>query len=270
MKLNTLHISGPLLALITLTWMPGGATAAEPDARSIVANSLQAFYYAAKDMRARVTMRLINAQGQERRREMTMLRKNSGEGGEQRYYIYFHAPSDVKGTTFMVWKYLQKEDDRWIFIPSIKLVRRIAADDKRSSFVGSDFTHEDVSGRSVDDETHSLLRTEEMAGRAAYVVESKPRARSDYARRLSWIDKQHGLPLKEEYFDARDEKVRVFTADQIEQVDGYWTITARTMKNLQTGHRTQTRFADIKYDVGLKQNLFSERYLRNPPRKWIR
>ncbi len=270
MKLNTFCVRGILLALITLVWMPGGATAAEPDARTIVANSLQAFYYAGKDMRARVSMRLINAQGQERRREMTMLRKDSGEGGEQRYYIYFHAPSDVKGTTFMVWKYLQKEDDRWIFIPSIKLVRRIAADDKRSSFVGSDFTHEDVSGRSVNDEVHTLLRTEEMAGRVAYVVESRPRAQTDYVRRLSWIDQQHWLPLKEEYFDARDEKARVFTADQVEQVDGHWTVKSRTMKNLQTGHRTQTRFDDIQYDVGLNQNLFTERYLRNPPRKWIR
>lgn len=270
MKLNTRHFSAPLLALITLVWVSSSATAAEPDAQSIIANSLQAFYYAGKDMRTRISMRLINAQGQERKREMTLLRKNTGEGGEQRYYIYFHAPSDIKGTTFMVWKYLHKEDDRWIFIPAIKLVRRIAADDKRSSFIGSDFTYEDVSGRSVDDETHALLRTEEMAGRAAYVIESKPKAQADYVRRLSWIDQQHELPLKEEYFDARDEKVRVFTANEIEQVDGHWTVTARTMKNLQTGHRTQTHFTNIKYDVGLKQNLFTERYLRNPPRKWIR
>lgn len=270
MKLNTWLIPTPLLILITLIWMPNGVSGAEANARTIVRNSLQAFYYAGKDMRAKVTMRLINAQGQERKREMIMLRKNTGEAGEQRYYIYFRAPSDIKGTTFMVWKYLQKEDDRWIFIPAIKLVRRIAADDKRSSFVGSDFTHEDVSGRSLDDETHTLLRTEEIAGRSAYIIESKPKVQANYTRRLSWIDQQHWLPLKEEYFDARDQKVRAFTADRVEQIDGHWTVTARTMKNLQTGHHTQTRFGDIKYDIGLKQNLFSERFLRNPPRKWIR
>lgn len=270
MSLHTWRIPGPVLALIILAWMSGIATAAEPDAQTIVANSLQAFYYAGDDMRVRVSMRLINAQGQERRREMILLRKNIGKSGEQRYYIYFRAPPDIKGTTFMVWKYLHREDDRWIFIPAIKLVRRIAADDKRSSFIGSDFTYEDISGRAVDDETHTFLRTEELAGRAAYVIESKPKTRADYARRLSWIDQQRGLPLKEEYFDARNEKVRVFTADRIEQVDGYWTVTSRTMKNLQTGHRTQVRFYDIKYDVGLKKNLFSERYLRTPPRKWIR
>lgn len=270
MKLNISHFSGSLLALSILTWMSSSARAADSDARTIVANSLQAFYYAGKDMHTRISMRLINAQGQERKRDMTMLRKNIGERGEQRYYIYFHAPSDIKGTTFMVWKYLREEDDRWVFIPAIKLVRRIAADDKRSSFFGSDFTYEDVSGRAVDDEMHTLLRIGKVVDRVAYVVESKPKVQAGYARRLSWIDQQHKLPLKEEYYDARGKKVRVFTADQIKLVDGHWTVTVRTMKNLQTGHRTQTHFDDTQYNVGLKQTLFTERYLRNAPRKWIR
>ncbi|MEN8131529.1 MAG: outer membrane lipoprotein-sorting protein, partial [Pseudomonadota bacterium] len=113
-----------------------GSAATQPTADKIVARSLETFYYAGKDQRARISMRLINSQGKQRRREMTLLRKNLGTGGEQRYYIYFHAPADVKGTAFMVWKYPAREDDRWIFIPAIKLVRRIAADDKRSSFVG--------------------------------------------------------------------------------------------------------------------------------------
>jgi len=269
-KLNTLRVSGISLALFALVLPSTGVNAAEPDARKIVARSLQTFYYTGTDMQARISMRLINAQGRERKRVMTLLRKNIGDKGSQRYYIYFHAPVDVKGTTFMVWKYLQKEDDRWIFIPAIKLVRRIAADDKRSSFVGSDFTYEDVSGRAVDDEAHTLLRTEKLNGRPVYVVESKPKTKTDYVRRLSWIDRERWLPLKEEYFDARGEKMRVFTANRVEQVDGQWTATARTMKNLQTGHRTEARFDRVKYGVGLQQGLFSERYLRNPPRRWIR
>jgi hypothetical protein len=246
------------------------AQAAEIDARTIVNRSLQAFYYAGGDMWTQVRMRLINAQGKERRRDMTMLRLNVGTEGEQRYYIYFHAPADVKGTGFLVWKYPQREDDRWIYIPAINLVKRIAADDKRSSFVGSDFTYEDVSGRDVDDETHTLLREEGLNGRQVYVVESRPKITVDYVRRVAWIDRERGLPLKEEYFDARDERVRVFTADRVEQVDGHWTIMARTMKNLQTGHRTETGFDQVKYGVGLEESLFSERYLRRPPQKWIR
>lgn len=260
----TLAMLAGVLAAASSAW------AAEDDAAAIVARSLQAFYYAADDMQARITMRLINAQGKERKRDMTLLRRNTGGEGEQRYFIYFHSPTDVKGTSFMVWKSLQHEDDRWIFIPAIKLVRRIAADDKRSSFVGSDFTYEDVSGRDVEDETHTLLRSEEIGGRPASVIESRPKAVVDYARRLSWIDREHGLPLREEYYDARGEKVREFTADKVEQIGGQWTVTARTMRNLQTGHRTETVFEAVRYDVGLADDLFSERYLRNPPRQWLR
>lgn len=270
MKQMVRQAFGILLASTTAGSLIAGAHAAELDARTIIVRSLDAFYYAGDDMRARITMRLINAQGKQRKRVMTMLRKNIGTGGEQRYYIYFHGPADVKGTTFMVWKYIQKQDDRWIFIPAINLVRRIAADDKRSSFVGSDFTYEDVSGRAVDDEVHTLLRQEALDARPVYVVESRPKEKTDYTRRVSWIDRERWLPLKEEYFDAREEKVRVFTVDSIAQMDGHWTATARTMKNLQTGHRTETSFDAVSYDVGLEQNLFTERYLRKPPRKWIR
>jgi len=270
MTLKSLRVAGTLMALAALGTLAGTAQAAEADARAIVERSLQAFYYAGTDMQARIAMRLINPQGKERKRDMTMLRLNMGQAGDQRYYIYFHSPSDVKGTSLLVWKYPQKEDDRWIYIPAIKLVKRIAADDKRSSFVGSDFTYEDVSGRDVDDETHILKGEEDLNGRPAYVIESQPKAAADYVRRVSWIDRERGLPLKEEYFDARDEKVRVFNADKVEEVNGHWTVTARTMKNLQTGHRTETVFEQVRYDIGLTNSIFSERYLRNPPRKWIR
>ena len=246
------------------------ARAADPSADDIVKRSLETFYYAGNDMRAKVQMKLINPQGKIREREMTMLRINLGKSGDQRYYIYFHGPADVKGTAFMVWKYPAKEDDRWIFVPTLKLVKRIAADDKRSSFVGSDFTYEDVSGRELEDETHALVRKEGLGGRPTYVVESKPKAAADYSRRLSWIDSERWLPLKEEYLDARNEPLRTFNADKVDQTGKYWTVTARSMKNLQSGHRTEVVYREVEYDVGLKQDIFTERYLRDAPSHWVR
>lgn len=260
-----------LMLAFFLGGLPALAQAVEaPDADEIIQRSLQAYYYAGDDGRSRVSMRLINAQGKQRLREMTMLRKNLGADGEQRYYIYFHKPSDVKGTSFMVWKYPAKDDDRWIFIPAIKLVRRIAADDKRSSFVGSDFTYEDISGREAGDETHSLLRSEDWQGRPTYVIESRPKATIDYVRRVSWIDRDRHVPLKEEYYDARGEMLRIFTADEVKLVDGLWTASRRTMRDKQSGHRTVVLLEDISYNIGLGDDLFTQRYLRRPPRRWVR
>jgi len=251
-----------LAAALALT-APAAARAQMP-AAEIVKRSLAAFYAEGKDMQTRVSMSLVNAQGGERKRDLTLLRKNMPAAGEQRYYMYFHAPPDVKGTTFLVWKYPAKDDDRWIYIPSIKLVRRIAASDKRSSFVGSDFTYEDVSGRDASDENHTLLREESLGGRPCYVIESQPVASADYAKRVSWIDKERWLPLKEEYTDSRGRMIRVFTADKVEQIAGHWTVTQRTMKNLTAGQHTVVLFQDTVYDQGLGDNIFTERALREP------
>jgi outer membrane lipoprotein-sorting protein len=250
--------------------VPALARAADPSADEIVKRSLETFYYAGNDMRAKVQMKLINPQGKVRERDMTMLRINLGKSGDQRYYIYFHNPADVRGTSFMVWKYPAREDDRWIFVPTLRLVKRIAADDKRSSFVGSDFTYEDVSGRDLEDEAHVLVRKEDLGGRPTYVVESRPKSAADYSRRLTWIDSERWLPLKEEYLDARNEPFRTFTADKVEQAGKYWTVTARSMKNLQSGHRTEVVYQEVGYDVGLKQDIFTERYLRDAPSQWVR
>lgn len=238
-------------------------------AEQIIEQSQRAFYYTAEDMQAKVTMQLIDADGGTRKRVMTMLRRDTTESGEQKYFIYFHEPGDVRRMTFMVWKDPVKDDQRWIFIPAVDLVRRIAADDKRSSFVGSDFTYEDVSGRDVADDSHSLLREETLESKETYVVESIPKEIVEYSKRISWIDKQTLLPLKESYYDAQGELYRVFTADRIEEISGWPTVTQRTMKNIKTSHRTEVVYDSIAYDLGLVDKDFSERRMRRPPRAWI-
>jgi len=92
----------------------------------------------------------------------------------------------------------------------------------------------------------------------------------DYGYRLAWIDKETFVLWKEEYYDKRNELYKVFTADEVRQVQGFWTVSKRTMKNMQNGHRTEVSFTDVAYNVGLEASLFTERYLSNPPTRWIR
>ncbi|MBI5287172.1 MAG: outer membrane lipoprotein-sorting protein [Deltaproteobacteria bacterium] len=240
-------------------------------AEDIMKKSQAAFLYPSKDFKARVVMRLISREGNERIREMTMLRKNYGEsGGEQRYFIYFFQPADVRDMVFMVYKYPARDDDRWLFVPAINMVKRIAAQDKSSSFVGSDFTYEDISGRDIEDDNHTIVKEERFGERDCYVVKSVPKAGDvDYNYKLSWVDKASFLPLKEEYYDKKGEFYKVFTADEIRDVKGFPTIVKRMMRNLQSGHRTEVTFSKVDYNVGIEDSLFSERYLRQPPKKWV-
>ena len=247
--------------------VPGAPVGAQPSAEEIMGKAHLAMFYRGEDMRARVTMRLVSRDGKERVRELTMSRRDLQDGGEQRYFIYFHRPPDVRDMTFLVWKYPGKDDDRWLYVPALKLVRRIAASDKRSSFAGSDFSYEDVSGREPEEDAHKLLREEKVGERSAYVVESVPKdpASVDFSRKVSWIDKATWLPLKEEYYDRRGELSRLFTAEELKEIQGFWTITRRVMKNVQTGHWSESVMAEVRYNQKLLPELFTERALRAPP-----
>ncbi len=258
-----------LLLLLTAVSLP----AQTPSADDIAAKSQQAFYYAGEDMSARVVMTLTTASGQQRVRDMTMLRRNVEPGaaadGRQKYFMYFHSPTDVRGTAFLVAKEPGRDADRWLFVPALNLVQRIAARDAESSFVGSDFSYEDVSGRPLAADTRRLLPEGSLNGKPCYVIESVPKGRAGFTRKLAWIDRATFLPLKEEYYDAQQQLARVFTADEVREVDGISTIVKRTMKNEKSGHHTAVEFREVRYHAGLTDEVFTERSLRRPPAPWI-
>ncbi|MBI4516000.1 MAG: outer membrane lipoprotein-sorting protein [Deltaproteobacteria bacterium] len=266
--MSRLGFVGFLLAV-----MPAVAQA-QPTATDIVEKSQQAFYYPGSDMKAKVTMELIAGEGKKRTRVLAMLRKNDSTSRNQKYFLYFHQPGDVRRTAFLVWKYPEKDDDRWIFIPALNAVRRVAASDSRSSFVGSDFTYEDISGRDLSADAHTLLHEEKLGEADCYVIESIPKSGAEYTKKRAWIDQATFLPRQEEYYDAQNELARRFTADAIENVaagEGKTipTVVKRTMRNVKSGHRTEVRFESVAYDVGLDDEVFAERALQSPPRKWI-
>jgi hypothetical protein len=263
------------LALLVLA-LPARPVAQDKTAAQIVQESRRAFYYAGNDMKASVSMELITADGKRRARVLTMLRRNDPKTSNQKYFLYFHEPGDVRRTAFLVWKYPEREDDRWIFIPAVNMVRRVAARDSRSSFVGSDFTYEDVSGRDVSADTHTLVREERVGDAHCYVIQSVPKVPMDYTKKLAWIDKKTFLPLKEEYYDAQVQLARLFAADRIDTIaaeggrKSYQTVTKRTMRNIKSGHRTEVTFTRVAYDLGLDDGIFSESSLQNPPQQWVR
>jgi len=265
-------VKSKLIPMILLTLVGTFATAASAeDAEAIMRKSHLAYYYAADDGMVEVTMRIIDKRGKERTREFVMLRLDEEEGGNQKYYTYFKKPSDVSRLTFMVHKTAGGNDMRWIYVPSVDLVKPISADDKNSSFVGSDFTYEDVSGRHWSEDTHSLIGDSTIDGRSAYVIQSVPKEQyKGFARKVSFIDKVNLLPRREEYYDKKDNLVRLFTSGTVEDIDGVTTMTTRTMEDVKKGGKTVIEFSSIDYNVGLDASFFTERYLKNPPREFIK
>ncbi len=255
-----------MLALLLATGAVFGQNANE-----IMKKSHMAYYYAGDDGIAEVTMRITDKRGKERIKEFTMLRMDESDGGSQKYYTYFRKPSDVSRLTFMVHKSPDGNDQRWIYIPSIDLVKPISADDKNSSFVGSHFSYEDVSGRHWTEDKHTMLSDSTIDGRGVFVIESVPiEDDKSLARKVSYIDKENYLPLLEEYYNKKGKLERLFKAGKIEEIDGFTTMTTRSMENLKKKGKTIIEFSSIRYNVGLKSDFFTERYLKNPPRQFIK
>jgi len=246
-------------------------SAQTPNADEIAKKSHLAYYYAANDGVAEVHMTITNKRGKERVREFTMLRLDLAEGGNQMYYTYFRKPSDVARLTFMVHKVADGNDKRWIYVPAVDLIKPISADDKNSSFVGSDFTYEDVSGRHWTEDNHKFLREDELDGKPVYVIEAVPKTPyKGFAKKISYIDKENFLPLKEEYYDKKGNLERVFRAEKIEDINGVLTVTRRSMENVKKGSKTVVEFSQITYNAGIPKDIFTERYMKNPPRKFIK
>ncbi len=259
-----------LLVIAMMIWS-ANVSAQDMTAEEIMKKSHLSLYYSGDDGLAEVKMTIVNSRGKEREREFAMLRKDIEEGGRQNYYTYFRKPHDVSRLTFMVHKMPEETDNRWLYVPAVDLVKRISADDKNSSFVGSDFTYEDVSGRHWSEDNHTLKGEEQLNGKDVYVIESIPKEEYEgFARKVSYISKDSFLPLKEEYYDDKGELERIFTAEEVKTIEGIETATLRKMHNVQKDQYTTVEFASIDYNVGIEEDVFTERFLKNPPRKFIR
>lgn len=251
----------PFLAL--LLSLPLTAAAALT-ADEIVAEANRAAYYAGQDGRADVSMTISAPGGQTRSRQFTILRLTDGDK-DQKFYVYFQAPADVRKMAYLVWKNVGRDDDRWLWLPALNLKKRVAPGDKRTSFVGSDFFYEDVSGRGLEEDHHQLQEETETT----YLLRSEPKDRDsvEFAWYLVTIDKQSFLPLKAVYYDHQGQAYRQVEALKVETVDGHPTVIEARASDLRAGTSTINRFSKIKYDTGLNKRIFTERFLRRPPRE---
>ncbi len=241
--------------------------AQELSVNEIVTKANLAAYYEGKDGLSDVKMTITDSQGRKRVREFRIMRLNIKEGGAQKFYVYFKKPADVAKMVYMVWKHLNNDDDRWLYLPALDLVKRIASSDKRSSFVGSHFVYEDISGRDIEDDTHTLVDSTDQL----YKIKNVPKNLKGlaFAYYFIWIDKASFLPVKAEYYDSNDQLLRSIKALKVENIQGYPTVVKSIAKDYQRKGETEMDFSNVKYDVGLTENIFAERYLRKAPTKWI-
>lgn len=178
--------------------------------------------------------------------------------------IVFQKPAGVAGTRFLTIANKDKPDDRWIFLPSLGKVRRISAGEGSGSFMGTDFSYDDVSlmDRDVDLDTFTLAREETLDGKSCWVLEARPKDPGyQYSRMLLWIGKADSISWKIEMYDRRDAPVKVLTIDKVQDIQGRLSPVQTTVKSVQAGTST-VLFVDIlKYDDKIPPTVFTVRFL---------
>lgn len=256
------------LTLIALTLATGVGAEPMTNADDVTARADLAAYYAAADGRSEVRMIISDAQGRQQRRQFTVLRRDIDDAGDQQFLVVFSQPSDVRNTVFLVDKHIDRDDDRWLYLPGLDLVKRISAGDERTSFVGAHYLYEDVSGRRPSDDTHEFIETTDKY----YVLKHVPidPQSVEFVSYVTWIDRETFLPMKIEYENAAGKLYRRIEVFEVEEFDGHTTVTTSRVSDLLGGGKTDMQFRYIQYDVGLPDSVFTERSLRNPPRDWLK
>lgn len=230
-----------------------------------------------RDSRSSMRMKLYDRQGRVRERAMTMatLRGKGTPGAGpaaaagDRLLIRFTYPNDIRGTGFLVWEHPQADDERFLYLPSLGRVRRIAGTETQESFVGSDFTYEDIGGREFDEYTYAVVEetvswTPPAGGppRPAWRLESRRKdASAQFPRVVSLILKESFVVVHADIYNRRNEKQKTYTVRRLEQVKGIWTAMDSEMTNALEKSRTELIVEKVDYNVGLKEPDFTRREL---------
>lgn len=256
-----------LLSGLVTAAIPGFARAST-EVMTIVNQANLAAFYAGDDGKAQARMLISDKHGRTQLRQFSMVRKDQRDGGDQDMLILFSRPSDVKGTIFRVAKHVNGDDDRWLYLPALDLVKRISAGDKRTSFVGSHFFYEDVSGRNINDDHFTLVSETPQY----YQIKAQPKdpARVEFASYQVTIDKTSLLPSKIEYTNRNGQLYRRIEALKVKKIQGKYTVTQSKVSDLIGGGSTIMQVRNVSYDNAVPDAIFSERSLRTPPKKWLK
>jgi outer membrane lipoprotein-sorting protein len=232
-----------------------------------------------RDSRFTMRMKLADRHGRVRERvlDVATLRGREAPGAApgapdgDRRLIRFSYPNDIRGTSFLVWEHPSAEDERFLFLPSLGRVRRIAGSETQDSFVGSDFTYEDIGGRELDEYTYGFSGPDgeaavwnEAGGQAhpAWRLESKRKDSSaQFPRVISLVLKDSFVVVQADVFNRRNERQKVYTVRKLEQIEGIWTVMDSEMANASEKTRTGLVVERADYNVGLKDADFSRREL---------
>ena len=235
------------------------------DARQIVEKSTKIIDFQSSEMVS--TLKIYDDKGNCRIRQVANATNRFGE--TTKTLIQFLSPADVKGTSLLIYDYETKDDDMWIYLPSLRKSRRIVSSEKGKSFMGSEFSNADMSKPTLDDFTYHLKGDENYDGKLCWKIESRCKddvvsEKYGFTGKISWIDKETGLILQTEFFRGKDQPEKtMIMRDYRKQANGKYFAFNMEMKNLLNNRKSEIIIDKFQQGSKLPETSFSVATLGN-------
>jgi len=221
-----------------------------------------------KDIYSEVKMVITESSGSTRNRDLLFLQRDFGK--DERVTIYFNGPADVKGVALQSVNYDEaqdQEDEQWMYLPAMRQTRRIAGNDKRGSFMGSQYAYVDLDKLRVRDFSQTYVGEETVLGRPCFILERVPAGdkiitKTGYYKTRLWVDKERFLVLRQTYFDAKGVLFKELIVHRVENVQGIWSVMDSEMRDLVNRRSSSLIFGKVRYNVGLDPSLFQTSILK--------
>ncbi|MEE9363457.1 MAG: outer membrane lipoprotein-sorting protein [Cellulophaga sp.] len=209
-------------------------------------------------------MILKNKNGQTSEREMHTKTLELALDGDKSL-ITFNTPKDVKGTATLTFTHKEGSDDQWLYLPSIKRVKRISSNNKSGPFMGSEFAYEDLSSQEVEKYSYTFLKTENNI----LIVEQDPvDPKSGYTRRVVSYNKDKAYRIeKVDFFDRKNALLKTLSYKGYKMYKNkYWRAATMLMVNHQSNKETTLQFSNYNFDSELSEDDFSQNALKRSGR----
>ncbi|KAB7740729.1 outer membrane lipoprotein-sorting protein [Parvibaculum sedimenti] len=211
------------------------------------------------DAKADMKMVLTNASGETSERALRFMMIENTDGDGNWSLMTFDKPADIEGTALLTYPHVKEADEQWLYLPTVKRVKRISSANKSGPFVGSEFAFEDFSAQQVGKFTYKWLRDEPCGDRTCHVVERTPQyENSGYTRQIVWIDTTDYLFRKTDFYDRKDSLIKTLTYQDYKLYDNkFWRPGELAMANHETKKSTRLVWQSYAFHTGLTKDDFS-------------
>lgn len=235
--------------------LPGFAFADDLTADQLAARVVKGNGFTWEGATTRLRMVLIDAGGQRSERAIEVLGRR--HDGQLESVARFLSPSDIAGTKFLMIEKPGGAAEQHIYLPGLKRTRRVVGREQEGSFMGSDFTYNDLQRKEDKDAKNTRLPDENIGSESTYVLESVAGSKTaTYSKIKTWIRKTDYIPLRTQFFDGAGKLAKTLYVRRTQEIEGKPTVVEAYMKSA-SGHATELVVDSVKPTKDLPDSAFS-------------